>query len=283
MEGDIGMKSTRHILAAGLAVGLVGAGEAHAATAYGYAQQTITNLLVSPPSAFTGAAVNGSATTASAVINGSGLATNSPTDTLQAYQGALPAASQNSFVKYSSAGGGAQTGDFTRGDAVLTGAGNLFTNGVSGSVVAESFVSTSALETGSSSWQVSGTFATTLTSVNVGYAYSNDIITAVSGTGAGPANATFSMTISIKDQHGHEVDASPAEVNTTFASPPTGPELITSGTGSATLSLAGLTAGDVLTVSINNAAFSSAGNTIPEPASIAVIGLGGLLLGRRRR
>ena len=82
--------------------------------------------------------MTGSATTASAVAGGTGVATNSPTDALLAYQLSGPTATENNFTKYSAAGGGPQAGDFTRGDVVLGNRGNLFTSGANGSVVAES-------------------------------------------------------------------------------------------------------------------------------------------------
>jgi hypothetical protein len=272
--------------AVGAAVaGVLGAaGAARADFSYGYAQQTLSGLTITGTGLSNGT-VTGSATTASAVAGGTGVATNSPTDALEAYQLSGPTATENNFTKYSTAGGGPQAGDFTRGDVVLGNRGNLFTSGANGSVVAESYASgTNGLETASGSWQLSATFTSTGSSVTVGYGFNNDIYTLVSGTSLSPAEAQFGAVISIKDQHGHEVDAIPVELATAFSSPPNGPEVITSGNSSATLSLAGLTPGDTYTVTINVQALSAAGAAVPEPASLGVLALGAAgLLGRRRR
>ena len=115
-------------------ISLVLASNAQAAITYGYAQQTLTNVTVTGVFSNTGLA--GLSTSAASAIDGTGVSTNHPTDTLQAYQGAPPPAPQNSYVKYSTAGGGSQAGDFTRGDAVLS-LGSIFTTGFSGSTVAE--------------------------------------------------------------------------------------------------------------------------------------------------
>ena len=281
-------------LAAAAAVALLGsANAARAAFTYAYAEQTVTNVVVSG-AGITNATGTGSSTSASAAINGVGVATNNATDTQQAYQGALPPAPQNDYTKYSTAGGGPQPGDFTRGDAVIAGAGALFTTGFSASNVAESFISTGGgastgpgLENSGGQWSISGTFsAPSTTLVTISYGYSNDILTEVAAN-SGPAEASFQLAISIKDQHGHEVDASPAELTTVLSSPPNGPEIITSGTGASTLSLAGLTAGDTYTISISGTESSSANiNAVPEPSSLALLAIGGgtvFALARRRK
>ena len=249
--------------------------------AYSYAEQTLTNVLVTG-TGLAGATVTGTSSSASAVINGSGVATNNPTDTPQAYVGASPAAPQNDYTKYSSQGGGPQTGDFSRGDALLS-ATNLFTTGASASNVAESIISTagtgSGLATGSGSWSLAGSFtAPTTSSITVGYGFANDILDAVTGALAS-AQSSFKVTISIKDTHGHEVDATPTELNTALSAPPNSPEIITSGTSSATLSLAGLTAGDVFSISITGTELSSAqlAPSVPEPGTFALAGMGGAL------
>jgi hypothetical protein len=244
--------------------------------AYGYAQQQVSNIVVTG-TGIAAATPTGTSTNASAAINGSGVATNNPTDTLQAYVGAAPAAPQNSYVKYGTTGGGTQAGDFTRGDAIVTGT-NLFT-GAAGNSVAESQVSSpaSGLATGSGSWNVSGSFtAPTTTTVNVAYSYINDVIAQVIGSGS--ASASFKVTITIKDQHGHSVDATPVELNAALSAPPNGTELISSGTGSAALSLAGFTAGDVYGISITGTSLSSAIVTaVPEPGPMVLAGLGGVI------
>ena len=250
---------------------------AQADFAYGYAEQTISGLTMT--TAVINGTQTGNSTTASATIKGSGTSTNDPLDTLQAYQGASPPAPQNDYTKYSTAGGGPQAGDFTRGDALITGAGNLFLPaGASASNVAESFVSTAGtgpgLLTGSGSWTLSGTFTTTATAVTLSYNYANDIVAQVSGNGQ--ASASFKVTFSIKDQHGHEVNSSPNELSTALSSLPNGPEIISSGSSSATLSLAGLTSGDIYTLSTTGTELSAVTlfAPVPEPSSIAMLGVG---------
>jgi len=225
--------------------------------------------------------MTGTSTSASAVINGVGVATNNPTDTPQAYVGALPPAPQNFFQKYSTEGGGPQAGDFSRGDSLITGS-SLFGAGLSATNVAESVLRTAntgtGLATGSGSWSVAGTFTSTGSSVTVGYNWANDILDAVTGSTA-TAQSSFKLAITIKDQHGHQVDATPSELNTALSAPPNSPEIMTSGTGSATLSLAGLTAGDIFSISISGTELSSAqlAPSVPEPGSFILAGMGGVV------
>jgi len=250
--------------------------------AYSYAEQTLTGLTVTG-TGLAGATMTGTATSASAVINGSGPATNNPTDTLEAYVGAAPPAPQNFFQKYSTQGGGTQAGDFSRGDALITGT-SLFTTGMSASNVAESILNSvntppPSLATGNGSWSLAGSFtAPTTSSITVAYGFANDILDVVTGATAS-AQSSFKVTISIKDQHGHEVDATPTELNTALSAPPNSPEIITSGTGSAVLSLAGLTAGDVFSISISGTELSSSqlSPAVPEPGTFALAGMGGVV------
>ena len=278
-------------LAAALIVAAGWTGAARADFVYAYAEQTLTNLTVTG-AGLANAVGTGSATSASAAINGIGIATNNPTDTLQAYQGTPPPAPQNDFTKYSTAGGGPQAGDFTRGDTVLTGAANLFTTGVSLSNVAESFLSTGGgasfgpgLVSSSGNVSVSGSFtAATTSSVSVNFGFANDIIVQRSGT-AGPASSSYAVIIAIKDQHGHEIDASPTSLQNALTAPPNGPEVITSGTGSALLNLGGLTSGDTFSITISSVNSSSATiAAVPEPSSMVLAVVGGLgLLGYAHR
>jgi len=261
-----------------LAIGWLGTSKAD--VAYAYAQQSISGLTVTGTGLSNGT-MTGTASSASAVINGVGTATNNPTDTPEAYVGAAPPAPQNSFVKYSTQGGGPQAGDFSRGDSLIGGT-NLFGAGVSASNVAESILSTAGtgtgLATGNGSWSVAGTFSSTGSSVTVGYSWANDILDAVTGSTA-TAQSSFKLNITIKDQHGHQVTATPSELNTALSAPPNSPEIITSGTGSSVLSLAGLTAGDVFSIAITGTELSSAqlAPAVPEPGTFALAGMGGVV------
>jgi hypothetical protein len=257
-------------------------GVSRADIAYAYAQQTLNAISVTG-TGLTNGATSGTATSALAVIPGASDAHANPTDTLQAYAGAAPPAPQNSYVKYATSGGGTQAGDFSRGDAVLSGTSLFTTAGMNTSNVAETQVSTAGsgngLGVGSGSWSIAGTFNTTGTSVTVSYNWANDIVAMVAG-GIASAESSFKVSITIKDQHGHSIDASPAELNEALSAPPNGPELITTGTGSTTLSLAGLTAGDVFGIAISGTELSSGQLTasVPEPGSMALAGLGGALV-----
>jgi hypothetical protein len=261
-----------------VATGWVGTTKAD--IAYAYAEQALTGITVTG-TGLTNGTMTGTASSASAVINGVGVATNNPTDTPEAYVGAAPPAPQNSYVKYSTQGGGPQAGDFSRGDSIITGS-TLFGAGMNATNVAESVLNTAntglGLATGNGSWSLAGTFRTTGSSVTVGYNWANDILDAVTGAGAS-AQSSFKLSITIKDQHGNAVDASPNELNAALSAPPNSPEIITSGSGSAVLSLAGLTAGDVLTISITGTELSSAqlSPAIPEPGTFALAGMGGAL------
>jgi hypothetical protein len=255
-------------------------GSSKADISYSYAQQTVTGLTVTG-TGLTNGTMTGTTSSAAAVVNGVGVATNNPTDTLQAYLGAAPPAPQNDFMKYSAAGGGPQVGDFSRGDARITGSSLFAASGMSASNVAESFISTAntgpGLGTGTGSWSLAGTFTSTGTSVAIGFGWNNDILDLVSGVAAS-AESSFKMLITIQDQHGHQVIADPAELNTGLSAPPNNPETITSGTDSVSMSLAGLTAGDVFTISISGSELSSAQIVaVPEPGSMALAGVGGVL------
>jgi hypothetical protein len=280
LEETTMQKSAFYLVVSGLALGL--ASSAQGAPIYAYAQQTLSGVTVA--GTFNNPALTGLATSAASAINGSGVSNNNATDTLEAYSGAAPPAPQNSYVKYSTLGGGPQAGDFTRGDAVLSNLANVFTTGFTASTVAESATSgPNGLLTGTSSWLFSGTFTSPNTAnITVSYNFANDIMTVATTPGA--AQAKFSFLITVKDTHGHSVDSSPAELNSSFSAPPNGPEVITSGSGSTVLSLAGLTAGDVYAITFTGESASdvTSPSAVPEPNSAVLFSCGaGLLLLRK--
>jgi hypothetical protein len=237
----------------------------------------LTGVTVSGPGVT--AITTGSSTADSAALGGSGVSHNNVTDALQSYVGAAPPSGENNFNQYSSQGGGPQTGDFTRGDTVITNLGNLFrSGGFSASNVAETSVNTAVsgpgiLGTGQGTWTASGSFTSTGTSVTVSFNFSNTVIAEL--TGGGNTESSFQVVIAVKDQHGHEVDASPDALNAALSAPPTGIPLSSSGSGSETLSLAGLTAGDTMSITITGTENSSVSLTaVPEPSSMCLIGIG---------
>ena len=253
---------------------------ARADVAYAYAQQRVSNIIVSG-TGLAAATPTGSSTSAAAAINGTGVATNNVTDTLQAYQGTGPAAAQNFFSKYSTSGGGTQAGDFTRGDALLGTPAGLFTTGTSANSVAESFISTGSagssgpgLLTASGSFSLSGTFtAPTTTTINIAFNFANDILTLLTPVGTtGNAQASFKFTVSIKDQRGNEVNVAPVVLNTALSSPPNGPGITNSGSGVATISLATLNAGDTFSIALSGTTLSSVSLTaVPEPGTLTLM------------
>jgi len=266
---------------AGLAIAAGWSGASRADVCYSYAEQTVNGILVTG-TGLTNANMTGTTTSASAVLGGSGVANNSPTDTLEAYVGALPKAPENFYSKWGTVGGGSpQTGDFSRGDAVLSGTSMFTTGGMNTSNVAETQVSSGGtglgLATGNGNWSLAGTFKSTGTSVTIGYTYLNEILDLASGPLAS-AQSSYKFAISIKDQHGNEVDSAPLELNTVFSAPPNTPDFISSGSNTQTLSLTGMTAGDVLTISISGSELSSGLIAVPEPGSMALAGLGGIVV-----
>ena len=278
-------KLPQYLLVAAVLVAINGSGKTACASEYSYAELTLSNLQMTTTVTLLG--VNTS-TTASASINGSGVSTGAPTDTLQAYTGAPPPAPQNSFVKYSTSGGGPQAGSFGRGDAVMTNAVILFTGPTSISGAAEAFNNLpNTVNKGSSGWTVMSAFLTTSTSLGLSYGFNTDII--ANAMTSAVAQASFAVVFTVVDQHGHQVTASPTQLNSSLSAPPNGPEFITSGSSTLNLSLAGLTAGDFFTLTITgtNSVTASEGVTGPAPvpesgASLLLLGIGGLsLLGLR--
>jgi hypothetical protein len=246
---------------------------------YAFAEQTVTGVNVTGTGL--AAASTGSSTADSAAIGGSGVSHNNPTDALQSYVGAAPPSGENNFGQYSSNGGGPQMGDFTRGDTLITGPGNLFNStGFNASNVAETALNSTVsgpgvLGTGQGTWTASGSFTTpsTTTSVTVAFNFTNIVVAQL--TGAGLSQASFQVVISIKDQHGHEVDANPDALNAALSAPPTGAPLTSSGSGTQVLSLAGLTAGDTFAITITGTENSSVSLTaVPEPSSMCLLGIG---------
>jgi hypothetical protein len=252
---------------------------ARADLGYAFATQTVTGVNVSGTGLT--AVSTGSSTTDSDALAGSGVSHNDPLDAKQSYVGALPTSAENNFGIYSSQGGGPQSGDFTRGDTLISSPGNLFNStGFSASNVAETALNSASsgpgiLGTGQGTWTASGSFTTptTTTSVTVSFNFTNEVISQL--TGAGLSQASFQVTISIKDQHGHEVDANPDALNAALSAPPTGSPLISSGSGTQVMSLAGLTAGDTFAVTITGTENSSVSLTgVPEPSSMCLLGIG---------
>jgi hypothetical protein len=251
-------------LAAGAAALALVAGlsaSARADIAYAFAEETISNLSISPVGSLTNISPVTTGTTAGASLNGSGPATSDFTDALQASIGSpLP-------------GGTLPTGptDFTRGDVLIS---NLNTPTNSGQVVAESYITKAGLASGSGGLTASLSFTPTVaTALTIAYNFNNDIYVATSGTGK--ASASFKFDITIKDAAGNiAFDSNTASTNRSIASPPQGFELTGSGTES-------VTSGTLLAGQQYTLVFSENANTfvsvaaVPEPGPIALAAVAG--------
>jgi PEP-CTERM motif len=252
-----------------------------AGIAYGFAEQTISNLTIAPTLSALGGVTT--STTDSATLNGSGPANSNALDAVQAYLGGTPAAPQNDFSRYApGAIPVSPVGNFTRGDVVIAslGAGN------SASAVSESFLNTTTptSETANSSLTASLLFTPTATgALTINYNFANDAYVFTNDSGSATANYSFNITI--KDAAGNIVfSSSTANTDLTLASPPNGGEIIRSGSESVTTSV--LTVGQSYSLIFQNSTGTSALVSVPEPASVVLLGLGGvvaLVVFRRRK
>jgi len=255
--------------------------EARADFAYAFAQQTISNLTVTPGvvpvGTFTSSAQD------STTLNGSGSSNSDPMNPLQAYQGGLPMAPQNFFARYAPGSPPVSPTvppSFTRGDVLFTTGGP----GVnSGAVVSESLISTGGGNPTSETAQAGLTAALNFTlatssALTIAYSYANDIF--VFTTGPSTAKANFNFSITIKDASGAIVFASQTNpTNVNLAAPPQGAEQINSGMEAVVTPL--LAAGTQYSIvfSVQSQTSVTALNPVPEPGSLslALLAIGGLI------
>jgi len=230
-----------------------------AGIAYGFAEQTISNLTITPGiTALGGVTTN---TTDSATLNGSGSANSNALDVTQAYIGGSPAAPQNFFARYAPGNPPVSpVGNFTRGDALI--ASLVAPN--SASAVSESFLNTTTptSETANSSLTASLLFTPTATgALSITYNFASDAF--VFQTDGGSATANYNFNITIKDTLGNIVfSSSTASTNLTLAAPPNGGEVIRN--GSETVMTTSLTAGTSYSLIFSNSTGTSALVSIPN-------------------
>jgi hypothetical protein len=269
------------VLATALLLMASWAPDLQASYAYGYAEQTISSLTISP--AITAASAVTSLSFAAATLNGSGPSSSNALDAPQVFIGSSPAP-ENFFSRYAPGTPPAgPDGNFTRGDSLiaqLTGPNN------SASVVSESYLNTNTptSEAASSSVTASLAFTTGTTgALTISYNFANDIYTYATGTGASTAH--FGFDITIKDLAGNVVfDSVTTNTNISLAAPPNGMELINSGMNSVTTT--SLTANTQYSIIFAITSGSSAVVSVPEPSSVVLMGLGGvaaLAVFRRKR
>jgi hypothetical protein len=265
--------------AAALALAAASTGVARADIAYAFAEQTITNVAITPTVTFTTA--TSTSAQDSATINGSGTSASDPLDALQTFLGGTPAAPQNSFVRYATGNPPASPTtppSFTRADALITTSGQG-TGINSAAVVAESFLNTTTVghpntETGNSGDTASVSFTlSTATALSISYGFANDLF--VFSTGVASASANYHFNITIKDGAGNVVFTSATgNTNLSLSAPPQGAEVIKS--GSETVTTPVLSTGTTYTMSVSSTAQSEV-TAVPEPASLALLGLGVLI------
>jgi hypothetical protein len=274
------------LLAAGLvSLALAGgwAASARADVAYGFAEQTITNLTIAP--AITATTTVATTTSASTTVNGSGVSNSNPLDTPEAYQGGSPPAPQNDYTRYApGATPVSPVGNFTRGDAVIS---SLAPTANSSSVVAESYLNGVGQqnETGHGALAASLSFTIPTTSaLTISYGYANDLY--VFTTGLGNATANYHFNISIKDSMGNVVfSSSTPATNLSLTAPPPGGEVIRTGTESVTTP--SLTAGTLYSITFSSTADTSVTiAAVPELDAMTMVGASGalaLVVGKVRR
>lgn len=270
------------VIAVALALAHAAPREARADISYGFAEQTISGLSITPtvtlPDGIT------TSTQDSTTFNGSGGSNSNPLDALQSFQGGSPASGQNFFARYAPGNppvSPTSPPSFTRADALIA---SIASGSNSSSVVAESFIGTGpgspTSETGSGGLSASFSFTVgTATALTIAYTFANDLF--VFTTGAGNATANYHFNITIKDAAGNPVfNSSTTNTNLSLTAPPPGGEVIRTGTESVVTPT--LSVGTLYSITFSSTAQSTV-TAVPEPASLAMLAVGSLIaIGYRR-
>jgi hypothetical protein len=259
--------------AAAMVAGL--ATSARADIAYGYAEQTISNVMLLPSvGTLTGVGAINTSTLDGATVNGSGTGTSNPLDALQTYFGPS-APPENTFSRTAT---GVLPGgpSFTRGDVQIAN----FPTAPVGNVVSESLANgTGAFsDTGNAALTASFTFTPSATgTLTIKYTYANDIYVVTTGTGS--ATASYNFDFNVRDAGGniafrYGTNPDSANTNLTLSAPGQGPEILGGGTDMVTTGV--LNAGQNYTLTFTEkTATSVALAAIPEPGPIALAAVAG--------
>jgi hypothetical protein len=260
---------------AALVIASVGGSSPARASFYAYAvEQTNTYT-------FTGATLGAfsplSSTSSAQVGAPSGSETHSGTlDALQSYVGPIAGRpAENTFTPL-----GQVNPDYARGDALVTTPPSaITTNNVSESYM----VSAGGNSAAAGSWAISAPITvTTAGAVTLGFNYTNQLTVIHTGVPGGSVAADFGYTFTIRDSTGTVVfTSSPNAINATTSLTAVG-SISTPGSGTISIT-SGVLAVGTYTMSIAGSEHTFI-NSVPEPSSCVLLGLGGLgLLGLARR
>ena len=286
--------------AAALAL-LLGSSSAARAGSYAYSQQALTGLKLSTGGTLTGVTIT--ATTTSSAAFESGASFSGSSDVKQAYVGTPPKPAENLFSQYATfassppAAGSMPTtpGDsFSRGDARITGAANIFTTGASLNNAAETYLADAGghlIGSGSGTWSLAVTFTYHggPSALHFSYGYANSVFASVAGNGLA-AEGDYNVDFTLKTAAGAKVfEADPSPLSRGDSAPPSTLFLSSGGTTSfdtATYDPSHaytLVDGTTYKLTMSGGEVTTA-SLVPEPSSVVMMGLGALgLIGLARK
>jgi hypothetical protein len=241
------------------------------ADVYGYAVQQTSSYTITGATA--GTISPGASSSSAQVANPSGSdAHSSVSDALESYvgpAGGKPA--ENTFTAK-----GQTTPDFSRGDSLI------ITTPLATNNVAELYLTNAGNASGSGSWSLSIPLTvSTPGTVTLGFNYTNQLQVIDTGSLSGSVQSSYSYTFSIQNSSFQNIfSSSPTTVNNTLSLAAAGSSNFP-GSGTVSITSQTLSAGSY-TGTITGTETASA-NLVPEPSSIALIGLSLLPLVRRRR